>query len=180
MNISNISPWADHPNVVNVIIEIPMDSGSIKYEFDKELGLIKIDRFMPTSMYYPCNYGFIPNTLSGDGDPVDVLVYSTQSIFPGCLISVKPIGVLITEDEKGSDEKILAVPSDKVDVFFKDINSYKQLPETIIDKISHFFENYKKLEKAKWVKVQDWQDAGRAKEIISQSIENFKKIPIER
>lgn len=170
MDIKKIAVGKNAPDEVNVIIEIPQDSGSIKYEFDKEIGAIVVDRFMPTSMSYPCNYGFIPNTLSGDGDPVDVLVYSREPIHPGALISVRPIGVLLTEDESGKDEKLLAVPAGKIDVFMKDIKSYKDLPEIAINRISHFFENYKKLEAGKWVKVSGWEDADKAKEIILEGI----------
>jgi inorganic pyrophosphatase len=172
MNIEKVGFGKNAPEEVNVVIEIPMDAGPIKYEFDKETNAIVVDRFMPTSMSYPCNYGFIPNTLSGDGDPVDVLVYSNHPIVPGAVIKVKPIGVLLTEDEKGSDEKLLAVPANKIDPFFADINSYKQLPEIVIKKIEHFFENYKKLESGKWVKISGWQDADGAKNIISQGIKN--------
>lgn len=171
MNLSKISAGKDLPNQCNVIIEISMNAGPIKYEFDKESGAIVVDRFMPTSMSYPCNYGFIPHTLSGDGDPVDVLVYSNHPIIPGAVIAVKPIGVLITEDEKGADEKVLAVPADKVDPFFANVHSYHDLPEIVISKIKHFFENYKALEPGKWVKVTDWKDAEAAKAIITEGAE---------
>lgn len=175
MDINKVKIGKNVPDEVNVIIEIPMNAGPIKYEFNKDTGMIEVDRFMPTSMSYPCNYGFIPHTLSGDGDPADVLVYSSHPIVSGALISVKPIGVLMTEDEKGMDEKILAVPGNKVDVLFKDINSYKDLPEMIIKKIEHFFENYKKLEAGKWVKISGWKDAKDAKEIINTAVKNANK-----
>lgn len=170
-----ISAGKDVPNICNVIIEIPMNSGPIKYEFDKDSGAIVVDRIMHNNMSYPCNYGFIPHTLSGDGDPVDVLVYTNNPIVPGAVISVKPIGVLITEDEKGQDEKVLAVPHDKIDPFFTDINNTEDLPEIFQHKVVHFFENYKKLEKGKWVKVQGWKDAARAKEIIMEAVDRAKK-----
>lgn len=166
MDINKISSGKSLPDICNVVIEIPMDSGPIKYEFCKDSSAIIVDRFMPTSMSYPCNYGFIPHTLSGDGDPVDVLVYSRYPLVPGCVISVKPIGVLVTEDEKGQDEKVLAVPHDKIDPFFANINSLDDLPSILKDKISHFFENYKSLEKGKWVKVRGWEDAAAAKNVI--------------
>jgi inorganic pyrophosphatase len=170
MDISKIRTGKNPPEEVNVIIEISANAGPIKYEFDKEAGMVIVDRFMPTSMSYPCNYGFIPHTLSGDGDPADVLVYTNFPLHPGTAISVKPIGVLITEDEKGADEKILAVPANKIDPFFEKVNSYTQLPEIVIDKISHFFENYKKLEKGKWVKVVGWKDENTAKQVITEAI----------
>jgi inorganic pyrophosphatase len=170
MDLSKVKVGKNPPEEVNVIIEIPMNSGPIKYEFDKEIGMIKVDRFMNTSMSYPCNYGFIPHTLSGDGDPVDVLVYASDQIQSGALISVKPIGVLITEDEKGADEKVLAVPTDKVDLHFADIKSYKDLPSVVVNRIEHFFENYKKLEQGKWVKVSGWQGPEEAKNIIKEAI----------
>nr|WP_324604775.1 inorganic diphosphatase [endosymbiont of Acanthamoeba sp. UWC8] len=139
MNLEKIKVGNHPPDDIHVVIEVPMNSDPVKYEYDKEVGAIFVDRFMPTSMFYPCNYGFIPNTLSGDGDPADVLVISSYPVVPGSIINAKPIGVLITEDEKGKDEKILAVPSPKVDLAYADINSYKDLPEIIIQKISHFF-----------------------------------------
>jgi inorganic pyrophosphatase len=174
MQLEKISIGKNAPNEVNVIIEIPMNAGPIKYEFDKEAGIIVVDRFMQTTMSYPCNYGFIPHTLSGDGDPADVLVYSNHPIISGAMITVRPIGVLMTEDEKGSDEKILAVPAGKIDPSLAGINSYKDLPELAINRIEHFFENYKKLEKGKWVKISGWKDAAEAKDIINQAIANHK------
>jgi inorganic pyrophosphatase len=170
MNYNLLSPGKDAPNKCNVIIEIPVNAGPIKYELDHESGLIVVDRFMPTSMSYPCNYGFIPNTLSGDGDPVDVLVHSNAPILPGAMIKVKPIGVLTTEDESGQDEKVLAVPDDKVDPFFKDVNDINDINELILHRIQHFFENYKKLEAGKWVKVTGWHGAEHAKSIIVAAI----------
>src|SRR6185295_1987757 len=125
MRIDAISLGRNPPKEVNVIVEVPVGGEPIKYEMDKEAGTLVVDRFLYTSMRYPCNYGFIPHTLSGDGDPVDVLVYANYPIIPGAVIAAKPIGVLITEDEKGKDEKILAVPTEKIDPFFKDVNSYK-------------------------------------------------------
>lgn len=173
MNLEKIKVGNHPPEDIHVIIEVPMNSDPVKYEYDKEVGAIFVDRFMPTSMFYPCNYGFIPNTLSGDGDPADVLVISSYPVIPGAVINAKPIGVLITEDEKGKDEKILAVPCAKIDLAYSHINSYKDLPDIIIQKISHFFENYKSLEKGKWVKVTGWEDADFAKKIINEAIERF-------
>ncbi|MCL4149730.1 UNVERIFIED_CONTAM: hypothetical protein GTU68_027683 [Idotea baltica] len=175
MDIKLISPGSNAPEEVNVVIEIPMNSGPIKYEYDLENDTIAVDRFMPTSMSYPCNYGFVPNTLSGDGDPADVLVYSRYPIVPGALIKARPIGVLMTEDESGMDAKILAVPAKKTDPFFAHIEEYTDLPELVIGSIEHFFENYKKLEKGKWVKVSGWESAKKAKQQINESIAKFEK-----
>lgn len=176
MNLENIKPGNHPPHDIYVVIEVPMNSDPVKYEYDKEMGAIMVDRFMPTSMFYPCNYGFIPNTLAGDGDPCDVLVLSSYPIIPGAVINARPIGILITEDEKGKDEKVLALPDAKVDACYKHINSYKDLPEIITQKISHFFEHYKLLEKGKWVKVTGWEDSDYAKTIIEQAINRFNGI----
>ncbi len=162
------------PNQVNVLIEISASYGAVKYEFDKELGLLLVDRFLSTSMIYPCNYGFIPQTLSGDGDPVDVLVYSTHPIIPGALIEVRPLGVLITEDEKGEDAKIIAVPNKKVDPFLSNVESYNDLPKAFISQVEHFFKHYKDLEQEKWVKVHGWKESSYAFTIIKEAIENYK------
>jgi inorganic pyrophosphatase len=175
MDISKIAIGKSPPNEVNVIIEVPLRSDPIKYEFDKDSGAIIVDRFMPTSMCYPCNYGFIPHTLSGDGDPVDVLVVGEFPIISSAVISARPIGVLMMEDESGVDEKILAVPSSKMTSYYDNVHSYKDLPEVLLMKISHFFENYKKLEKTKWVKLLGWEDEQKAFELILQGIENAKK-----
>lgn len=172
MDISKISIGKNAPHDVNVIIEIPANSGPIKYEFNKEAGVIEVDRIMQTAFSYPCNYGFVPHTLSGDGDPVDVLVYTNVTLHPGVVISARPIGVLMTEDENGADEKILAVPSAKIDPYFAEVDNFSDLPKMAIEKIEHFFTNYKALEKGKWVKVAGWQDAAKARDIISQAIQN--------
>jgi inorganic pyrophosphatase len=171
MNYEQIKIGSNAPDEFNVVIEIPMNSGPIKYEYDKDIGAIIVDRFMPTSMQYPCNYGFVPHTLSEDGDPADVLVYAHFPIQPGAIIQVKPVGVLITEDEKGMDEKILAVPTAKVDSHFREVQSYKDLPDILVKKINHFFESYKALEEGKWVKVSGWKDADFAKDIVKKAIE---------
>lgn len=175
MNINNVTPGKNAPDEVNVIIEVPMGSDPVKYEFDKELGIICVDRFVQTAMFYPCNYGFIPNTLSEDGDPVDVLVIANYPVTPGAMIKVRPIGVLMMEDESGQDEKILAVPTTKLDPYFENIKSYNDVPVALINRIKHFFENYKALEKGKWVKVAGWEDEKSAKNIILKGIENVKK-----
>lgn len=173
MIIEKIGTGKNAPEEVNVVIEVPMGSDPVKYEFDKEAGAIMVDRFVQTAMFYPCNYGFIPCTLSKDGDPVDVLVVANYPIIPGAVITVRPIGVLIMEDESGQDEKVLAVPTTKLDPYFANIKSYIDLPEVFINRIKHFFENYKALEKGKWVKVSGWQDESSAKDIIREGIEYY-------
>lgn len=175
MDLNKISAGEKAPAEVNVLIEVPMGSDPVKYEFDKELGTIAVDRFVQTAMFYPCNYGFIPSTLSKDGDPVDVLVVCNYPIIPGAIIKVRPIGVLIMEDESGMDEKILAVPTTKLDPYYSNINSYKDLPEIFIAKIKHFFESYKALEKGKWVRVDGWQDEKEAMKIIQEGIKFAQK-----
>lgn len=152
----------------DVFIEINDDSGSVKYEFDKDLKMLRVDRFMPTSMHYPCNYGFIPNTLSGDGDPLDALVYTSHRINSGTIIEVRAIGVLMTHDEKGDDAKIIAVPTPKIDPFLENILTYEDLPKILLNRIQNFFENYKALEPNKWVKVLGWHGIEKAYEIINE------------
>lgn len=154
----------------NVIIEIPMNGSPVKYEFDKDASAIIVDRFMQVSMSYPCNYGFIPHTLSNDGDPADVLVITQYPVIPGAIITVRPVGVLMMEDESGMDEKILAVPISKLDITFDSIQDIDDVPEILKEKINHFFEHYKKLEKNKWVKIVGWENADKAKEIIAEAI----------
>lgn len=173
MDYSKLQPGKNPPQDVFVVVEVPMHSPPIKYEFDKDTGAMFVDRFIHTGMQYPCNYGFIPKTLSGDGDPIDVLVYSTYPVMSGAVIAVQPIGVLITEDESGNDEKILAIPTAKIDPFVAHIASYTDLPEIFIQKINHFFENYKKLEQGKWVRVSGWRSKQDAIDIISESIKRY-------
>jgi inorganic pyrophosphatase len=170
MDISKISIGKNAPNQVNAIIEVPMNADPVKYEMDKDSGAIFVDRFIATPMYYPCNYGFIPHTLSEDGDPADILVISDFPIISGAVVAVKPIGVLIMEDEKGMDEKILAVPAKKMNSQFEHIEDYQELPKILLDKIIHFFEHYKDLEKNKWVKIKCFEGAHRAKTLISEAI----------
>ena len=154
----------------NVIIEIPMNGSPVKYEFDKDAGAIIVDRFMQVSMSYPCNYGFIPHTLSNDGDPADVLVIAQYPIVPGAIVAVRPVGVLMMEDESGMDEKILAVPISKLDVTFDSVQDINDVSDMLKQRINHFFEHYKKLEKNKWVKIVGWENAEKAKEIIAEAI----------
>lgn len=166
MDLSKITAG---PNAVNAVIEISANAEPVKYEFNKELGLLQVDRFLSTSMTYPCNYGFIPNTCAGDGDPADVLVLTQFPLAPGVLISVRPVGALLTKDEKGEDEKILAVPISSVDSYYDNIKNYSDLPKNLLDKIAHFFSHYKDLEKGKTVTVGEWANVEKAKEIIEKS-----------
>ena len=174
MNLSAISLGANAPDDVNVIIEVPIGGEPIKYEMDKEAGALVVDRFLYTSMRYPGNYGFIPNTLSDDGDPCDVIVANTRAIIPGAIMSVKPVGVLIMEDEAGQDEKIVAVPSLKLTRRYEKVENYTDLPEITLHQIEHFFEHYKDLEKGKWVKVGEWQGVEAAKAEIVASVARAK------
>ena len=158
------------PDEFNVIIEIPMNDNPVKYELDKESGAIFVDRFMQVSMFYPCNYGFIPNTLSGDGDPVDVLVLSNYPIIPSAIVKCRPIGVLMMEDESGLDEKIIAVPVSKVDISFDNIRNITDVADIVKNRIKHFFEHYKDMDKDKWVKVLEWGDIEIAKKLIEEGV----------
>jgi inorganic pyrophosphatase len=171
--MNNLKTGKNPPHEVNVIIEIPRGS-SIKYELDKEAGLIMVDRFLHTAMYFPFNYGFVPNTLAEDGDPTDVLVLSDQSVVPGAAIPALPIGMLEMEDESGIDAKILAVPPTKIDPLFGTYNDVSELPEALKAKIKNFFENYKALEPGKWVKVKEWKGKDVALAEIEKSINSYK------
>lgn len=161
------------PELVNVLIEVPLDS-KVKYEFDKETEMVTVDRFLFFDRGYPANYGFIPNTLSGDGDPVDVLVLAPDVLIPGSVITAKPIGMLETEDESGQDAKLVAVPTEKANPEFGKYNDISELPEEITEKIKYFFENYKKNEPGKWVKVAGWKGKTEAIEEIQKGMENYK------
>lgn len=173
MNIKSISTGKKVPEEVNVLIENSANALPVKYELDKESGCLFVDRFVATPMHYPCNYGFIPNTLSEDGDPIDVLVPTEYPIVPGAVISCKPIGVLIMEDEKGMDEKVIAVPTVKMNSEYSRIDELKDLPEILMNKIKHFFEHYKELEKGKWVKVSDFKDSKIAKQKILEAVDRY-------
>lgn len=172
MNLNNIA--AGTSEEFNVVIEIPAGSAPIKYEMDKEAGILFVDRFVSTAMSYPANYGFIPNTLSEDGDPADVIVFTPYPVAHGSLIKCRPLGVLRMEDESGIDAKILAVPSKKVCPLYANIDRLDQFPELAVQQIVHFFENYKKLEKGKWVKLSGIEDAEAAKQEINASIQRYK------
>jgi inorganic pyrophosphatase len=175
MRIDAVSIGTNPPHEVNVIIEVPVGGEPIKYEMDKAAGTLVVDRFLYTAMRYPGNYGFIPHTLSDDGDPCDVLVANTRAIVPGAVMSVRPVGVLFMEDEAGGDEKIIAVPSLKLTQRYANVNSYSDLPEITLQQIQHFFEHYKDLEKNKWVKVLRWGGTEDAHRLILEGMERAKK-----
>ena len=166
MNIDRIKPGENPPTDINVIIEVPLGGEPIKYEMDKDSGAMVVDRFLYTSMRYPCNYGFMPHTLSNDGDPTDVLVVGQRALMPGCVVRARPVGVLMMEDEAGIDEKIVAVPHAKLTPYYEKIQTYRDLPQVLQDRIPHFFDHYKDLEKSKWVKVLGWEDVDKAHELI--------------
>jgi inorganic pyrophosphatase len=174
MRIEAIPTGKNPPHDVNVIIEVPVGGEPIKYEMDKEAGTLFVDRFLHTPMRYPGNYGFVPHTLSGDGDPIDVLICNTRELIPGCVINVRPIGVLIMEDNAGQDEKVIAVPSPHLTKRYEKVSNYTDLPQITLDQVAHFFEHYKDLEPGKWVKIGGWQDADRAREMIVEAIERAK------
>jgi inorganic pyrophosphatase len=171
MGLNNVSAGKDVPNDVNVIIEIPAMAEPVKYEVDKETGTLMVDRFMGTAMHYPCNYGFIPQTLSDDGDPVDVLVVTPIPLKAASVIRCRVVGVLDMTDEGGHDEKLVAVPVSKLTPLYDDVKEATDLPVQLLNQIKHFFEHYKDLEAGKWVKVEGWGDAAVARDIIVKSVE---------
>ncbi|WP_029009508.1 inorganic diphosphatase [Azospirillum halopraeferens] len=171
MDLSKVPVGKNPPWDVNVVIEIPFRGEPVKYEVDKDSGAMYVDRFLHTAMYYPCNYGFVPHTLSGDGDPVDVCVVGRTPVIPGAVLRSRPVGVLYMEDEGGEDEKLLAVPVSKLHPFYADVTSYKDLPEILTEQIAHFFQHYKDLEKGKWVKILRWGDADEAAQKIIEGVE---------
>jgi inorganic pyrophosphatase len=170
MRIDQIAVGRNVPDDVNVIVEVPIGGEPIKYELDKASGTLVVDRFLYTSMRYPGNYGFIPHTLSGDGDPVDVLIANSRAIAPGAVISVRPVGVLRMEDNEGQDEKIVAVPSAHISARFDGITNHSDLPDITVKQIEHFFAHYKDLEPGKWVKILGWGDAAEAKRMILEGV----------
>jgi inorganic pyrophosphatase len=170
MRLDAISIGSDPPDEVNVVVEVPVGGEPIKYEMDKNAGTMVVDRFLYTSMRYPGNYGFIPHTLSGDGDPIDVLIANQRAIIPGAIVAVRPLGVLLMQDESGLDEKILAVPVSRLTRRYEQVVDYKQLPEITVKQIEHFFAHYKDLEDSKWVKVLGWGDVAKAKAVIIEGI----------
>ncbi|MEQ6341131.1 MAG: inorganic diphosphatase [Gammaproteobacteria bacterium] len=173
MSFHNVTPGRDVPNDINVIIEIPAQSDPVKYEVDKESGALFVDRFMATAMFYPCNYGYVPSTLSEDGDPVDVLVVTPVPLISGSVIRCRPIGMLKMTDESGVDAKILAVPVDKLSSLYTKVQSPEDMPSLLLAQISHFFEHYKDLEPGKWVKVDGWVGTTEAKAEILASVARY-------
>ena len=174
MRLDAVSIGIDPPNEVNVVIEVPIGGEPIKYELDKPSGALIVDRFLYTAMRYPGNYGFIPHTLSGDGDPCDVIVANTRAIVPGAIMSCRIVGVLMMEDEAGGDEKLIAVPGPKLTQRYDRVNDYTDLPLSTLQQIEHFFAHYKDLEPNKWVKIIRWGNAGEARALIMAGIENAR------
>jgi inorganic pyrophosphatase len=174
MNLDAIAIGVNPPEDVNVIVEVPIGGEPIKYELDKDAGVLVVDRFLYTAMRYPGNYGFIPHTLSGDGDPVDVIVVNTRAIAPGAVMSSRIVGVLLMEDQAGIDEKLIAVPSSHLTARYDNVRNYTDLPQITLDQIEHFFTHYKDLEPGKWTKVKGWGDAARAREMVLEGIDRAK------
>jgi len=175
MRLDAIPIGKNPPHDINVIIEVPVGGEPVKYEMDKESGTMFVDRMLYTSMRYPGNYGFVPHTLSDDGDPLDVLIANQRPLIPGAVINCRPIGVLFMTDEAGEDEKLIAVPSPKVSAMYSRIGSIRDMPDITLRQISHFFERYKDLEDSKWVKIDRWGDDSEARELVSRSIEAAKE-----
>lgn len=175
MDIKKIPIGKNPPTDINVIVEIPLRGDPVKYEICKESGAMFVDRFLHTAMYYPTNYGFVPHTLSDDGDPVDVMVIGRTPVAVGSVLRSRPIGVLLMEDESGQDEKILAVPHAKLHPFYEDVKSYTDLPQVMLRQIEHFFAHYKDLEEGKWVKVTGWAGPEKAAALILEAIKRAEK-----
>ncbi|MEN8175903.1 MAG: inorganic diphosphatase [Pseudomonadota bacterium] len=175
--LDRVTAGDNPPGEINVIIEIPAHSDPVKYEVDKTSGAMFVDRFMSTAMHYPCNYGYIPHTLSADGDPCDVLVVTPVPLISGSVIKCRPVGVLKMTDESGDDAKVLALPIDKLCKSYREISDFRDLPRTLLDQIAHFFEHYKDLDEGKWVRVEGWGDADEARQEIIGSIQMFKDAP---
>lgn len=171
MDLNHIPPGHNPPDDINVIVEIPFGGDPVKYELDKKSGALTVDRFLHTAMFYPGNYGFVPHTLSEDGDPIDVLIVGQVRIIPGAVVRCRPIGALLMEDEGGLDEKILAVPIDALHPFYTNIRSYEDLPPILCEQIAHFFSHYKDLEPGKWVKLVRWAGPDEAAGLINTAIE---------
>lgn len=174
MSLNKVPSGKNLPDDFNVIIEIPMHGEPVKYEVDKESGAIFVDRFMNTAMHYPCNYGYIPHTLCGDGDPVDVLVVTPVPLQTGVVVRCRPLGVLKMEDEGGQDAKLIAVPVDKLSTLYRHMKSHADLPEMTLKQISHFFQHYKDLEPNKWVKIEGWFGVEEARTEIMSSVANYQ------
>ncbi|MBV2235140.1 MAG: inorganic diphosphatase [Sterolibacterium sp.] len=179
MGLDRVPAGRDLPNDFNVIIEISMNSDPIKYEVDEDSGAIFVDRFMSTAMQYPCNYGYIPNTIAGDGDPVDVLVITHLTLPPGVVVRCRPIGMLKMTDEAGDDAKVLAVPVDDLTSMYKQARSYRHMPKLLLDKISHFFAHYKDLEEGKFVEILGWADIDEAKQEIVGGAKAYEEAKVK-
>jgi len=177
MNLDRVTSGDNVPSQINVVIEIPARSDPVKYELDKETGAMFVDRFMNTAMHYPCNYGYVPHTLSKDGDPVDVMVVTTYPLIPGSVIKCRPVGVLKMTDESGDDAKILAVPVDKMSRHYRTVQDFRDLPEVLMEQIAHFFEHYKDLDEGKWVRVGGWGGVDDAKQEIMDSVKMYQDAP---
>lgn len=175
MSFAKLSAGENPPSDVNVVIEIPARTGPVKYEVDKETGMLHVDRFLATPMYYPCDYGYVPQTLAEDGDPVDVLVVTPHALISGSVIRVRPVGMLQMTDEKGGDNKIIAVPIGKLSNLYENVKSHEDLSLALRESITHFFEHYKDLEPGKWVKIDGWQGIDAAHKEIKDSIARFNK-----
>ena len=174
MNLGAVSVGKNPPDEVNVVIEVPIGGEPIKYEMDKASGALMVDRFLYTSMRYPGNYGFIPHTLSDDGDPCDVIVANTRAIIPGAVMSCRIVGALMMDDEAGGDEKLIAVPTSKLTRRYENVHNYSDLPQITLQQIEHFFTHYKDLEPGKWVKIKSWVDAAAAKQLVTEGIARAK------
>ena len=177
MSFDRVPSGQDIPRDINVIIEIPLRGDPVKYEVDKDAGVMFVDRFMNTAMHYPCNYGYVPHTLSDDGDPVDVLVVTPVPLITGSVVRCRPVGMLKMRDEKGGDNKVMAVPHDKLCSMYREVKRPADLPAMLLAQIQHFFEHYKDLEPNKWVKVEGWEDATAAEAEILASVQRFKRAP---
>jgi inorganic pyrophosphatase len=173
MNLDRVTPGDNAPHQINVIIEVPAHSDPVKYELDKRTGAMYVDRFMSTAMHYPCNYGYIPKTLSADGDPVDVMVLTPVPLITGSVVRCRPIGVLKMADEAGDDAKVLAVPIDKVSSLYSRVQDYRDLHDTVLKQLAHFFEHYKDLEEGKWVRVAGWGGVDEAKDEILSGVRMY-------
>jgi len=177
MSLQQVPPGANFPDEINVIIEVPMNSPAIKYEVDKASGAIFVDRMLKTAMYYPCNYGYVPHTLCGDGDPVDVLVVLPLPMLPGTVVRCRPVGVLQMKDEAGEDYKVIAVPIPEVTGIYRDIKTVEDLDHMLLNQLVHFFEHYKDLEKNKWVRTGDWLGVEAARQVLMDAVECYEETP---
>ncbi|MEM1035259.1 MAG: inorganic diphosphatase [Pseudomonadota bacterium] len=175
MDMMKIATGTNPPDDINVIVEVPLGGDAIKYEFDKDSGAMFVDRFLYTEMRYPANYGFVPHTLSLDGDPIDVMVVGNRPLVPGSVVRARPVGVLLMTDDKGPDEKVLAVPHPQLTSYYDKIASYHDLPTLLIEKITHFFTHYKDLEQGKWSNVEGWAGVEKARDLITEAVTRGRK-----